>query len=82
MPPAWSSGMDPQNDPEERVSSYLAGLEQGENQARRSRLVTLLAGLTLATVGFLTSIGVVPTEARELVAGAGVVVVGYAMSRS
>jgi hypothetical protein len=74
--------MDPHSESEERVSSYLEGLEQGEKQARRSRLVTLGAGLALAAVGILTSIGVVPTEARELVAGAGVVVVGFAMSRS
>lgn len=74
--------MTSRSESEERVSSYLEGLEQGENQARRSRMVTVLAGLALGAVGWLTSIGVVPTEARELVAGAGVVVVGYAMSRS
>ena len=67
--------------PTERVSEYLEGLEQGENRARRSRIVTVLAGATVVVVGFLTSIGVVPTEAQELVAGAGVVAVGLAMSR-
>ena len=74
--------MPPRSESEERVSSYLEGLKHGENQARRSRMVTVLAGLALGAVGLLTSIGVVPTEARELVAGAGVVVVGYAMSRT
>lgn len=73
--------MAPRSESEERVSSYLEGLERGEILARRSRLVTVLAGLALGAVGALTAIGVVPTEARELVAGAGVVVVGYAMSR-
>jgi hypothetical protein len=74
--------MDPHRESEERVSSYLDGLKRGESLARRSRMMTVAAGLALGAVGLLTAIGVVPTEARELVAGAGVVVVGYAMSRS
>jgi hypothetical protein len=67
--------------PTERVSEYLDGLEKGETRARRSRIVTALAGVSVVVVAFLTSIGVVPTEAQELVTGAGVVAVGLAMSR-
>lgn len=74
--------MDPHKESDERVSSYLEGLEHGEIQARRSGMVTVAAGLALGAVGALTSFGVIPIGARELVASAGVVAVGYAMSRS
>lgn len=72
----------PDEDSRARVSSYLEGLEHGADNARRSRTVAIGAGLALGAVGVLTSIGIVPAEARALVASASVVAVGFAMSRA
>ncbi|MBX3230597.1 MAG: hypothetical protein KIT84_00155 [Labilithrix sp.] len=66
---------------EYRVSSYLEGLEEGARDARRRWLVTYLAGAGFVAVGFLTSIGVLPTDAAGLAAGAGAAAVGVAMAR-
>lgn len=76
----------PETCPEEcpapaRVSFYLERVEAKRRSARKGRLVALGVGAVVAGVAFLTSIGVAPPEARDLVASASAVVVGFALSR-
>jgi len=64
-----------------RVSTYLGRLETKRRSARRNRMVALGVGAAVGAVAYLTAIGVTPTEARDLAASAGAMVVGIALSR-
>ena len=66
---------------EPRVSQYLDCLEVKEKRARRGRYVALGVGALLGGVAYLTSIGVAPTEARDLVASAGALVAGLTFAK-
>jgi hypothetical protein len=70
------------NEPSVRVSSFLGRLESRRRAAKRARLVTLGVGTLVAGVAYLTSIGVAPTEVRDLVASASAFVVGVALTKS
>lgn len=65
-----------------RVSTYLGRLEAKRRSARRNRLVALGVGAAVGGVAWLTAMGVAPTEARDLAASAGAIVVGFALSRA
>jgi len=65
-----------------RVSRYLGRLERRRRSARRAGFVALGVGTMVGGVAFLTSIGLAPPEARDLVASASAIVVGIALSRS
>ena len=52
-----------------------------EKRARRGRYVALGVGALLGGVAYLTSIGVAPTEARDLVASAGALVAGLTFAK-
>jgi hypothetical protein len=65
-----------------RVSTYLGRLEQKRRSARRNRMVALGVGAAVGGVAYLTAIGLAPTEARDLAASAGAIVMGFALSRA
>lgn len=64
-----------------RVSTYLGKLDTKRRSARRNRLIALGVGAAVGAVAYLTAIGLAPTEARDLAASAGALVVGIALSR-
>lgn len=66
----------------ERVSTYLGRLERKRRSARRNRMVALGVGAAVGGVAYLTALGLAPTEARDLAASAGAIVVGFALSRA
>jgi hypothetical protein len=65
-----------------RVSRFLGRLENSRRAAKRARIVTLGVGAIVAGVAYLTSIGVAPTEVRDLVASASAFAVGVVLTRS
>lgn len=68
--------------PSARVSRFLGRLETKRRAATRARILALGVGAAVAGVAYLTSIGIAPTEVRDLVASASALVVGVALTRS
>ena len=66
----------------ERVSRFLGRLETRRRKAKRARIIALGVGAAVAGVAYLTSIGIAPTEVRDLVASASALVVGVALTKS
>ena len=60
----------------ERVESFLECVEQKRRRTVRVRLAAAAVGAVVATVVFLTSLGVLTPDAGRLVASAGTVVAG------
>lgn len=62
---------------EVRVQTFLDGVETRRQHSNRAGWAALVVGALIASVAYLTSIGIVGPEARAAAASAGTLVVGY-----
>ncbi|MDB4937514.1 MAG: hypothetical protein JWP87_4486 [Labilithrix sp.] len=64
-----------------RVESFLHGIEDRQNAARRTRWIAFAVAAAIGGVATLTAMGIVPVEAENAVLSASAVVAGYALSK-